>query len=392
MNAPLVPTTRCNWLQPHATILSLLICACFPVASLAQHSTTARDQVAPASPYVAAGQISEYVREVFQDRDGVYWFGTNGDGVCRYDGTSLTYLSVEEGFGGRAVRGILQDEGGAMWFATNGGVSRYESGIFTNYTVANGLSDNSVWSIMLDKSGTLWVGTHGGVCRFDGKSFVPFPLPGGEVENPTSSFTPRVVFGMFEDQAGNIWFGTHGEGAHKYNGKSFTTYTTKDGLAGNYVRCIYGDRHGRIWIGTNGGGVSCYDGTAFRNFTEKDGLNNNRIYEILEDRAGNMWFSTLGAGVCRYDGKSFTAFGVDQGLWNPSPSIDPANIHVQEFLEDKDGILWLGCSGGLFRFDGQSFINVTKNGPWPVPAQRTTDVQEPDASPPSPTIGKAERG
>ncbi len=67
------------------------------------------------------------------------WFGTNGDGVCRYDGMSLTYLSVEEGFGGRAVRGILQDEGGAIWFATNGGVSRYESGLFTKYTVAIGL-------------------------------------------------------------------------------------------------------------------------------------------------------------------------------------------------------------------------------------------------------------
>ncbi len=342
----------------------------------------ARDQVGPISPYIAAPQISEYMREVFQDRAGDYWFGTNGDGVCRYDGTSLTYLSVEEGFGGRAVRGILQDEGGAMWFATNGGVSRYEAGVFTNYTVANGLSDNSVWSMMLDKSGTIWVGTHGGVCRFDGESFAPFPLPRVEVENPTSRFTPKVVFAMFEDRARNLWFGTDGEGAHKYDGKSFTSYTTRDGLAGNVVRCIVGDRHGRIWIGTNGGGVSCYDGTMFRNFTKKDGLNNDRIYEILEDGAGNMWFSTLGAGACRYDGKTFTAFREDYSLMINDY---PARGHVQEFFEDRDGILWIGCSGGLFRLDGESFINVTRDGPWPVPAQRTTDVQEPDDSPPSPT-------
>jgi ligand-binding sensor domain-containing protein len=353
-------------MQPHASILSLLICACFPVVSSAQHSTTAPYQAAPISPHVAAPQISEYVREVFQDRDGDYWFGTNGDGVCRYDGTSLTYFSVEEGFGGRAVRGILQDEGGAMWFATNGGVSRYESGIFTNYTVANGLSDNSVWSMMLDKSGTIWVGTHGGVCRFDGESFAPFPLPRVEVEDPTSRFTPKVVFAMFEDQAGNLWFGTDGEGAHKYDGKSFTSYTTKDGLAGNLVRSIRGDRRGRIWIGTDGGGVSRFDGSVFRTFTTKDGLSNDRIFEILEDSAGNMWFSTLGAGACRYDGKSFTAFREDQSL---IINDRPARGHVQEFFEDRDGILWLGCSGGLFRFDGTSFINVTRNGPWPVPAQ-----------------------
>ena len=287
-------------MQSHASMLSLLVCAFFPVASSAQHSTTARDQVAPASPYVAAGQISEYVREVFQDRDGVYWFGTNGDGVCRYDGTSLTYLSVEEGFGG--------------------------------------------------------------VCRFDGESFVPFPLPRVEVENPMSRFTPKVVFAMFQDQAGNLWFGTDGEGAHKYDGKSFTTYTTKDGLAGNLVRSLCGDRRGRIWIGTDGGGVSCFDGSVFRTFTTKDGLNNDRIFEILQDSAGNMWFSTLGAGTCRYDGTSFTAFREDYDLMINGR---PARGHVQEFFEDKDGVLWLGCSGGLFRLDGESFINVTQNGPWP---------------------------
>jgi ligand-binding sensor domain-containing protein len=268
-----------------------------------------------------------------------------------------------------------------MWFATDGGVSRYESGVFTNYTVANGLSDNSVWSMMLDKSGTIWVGTHEGVCRFDGESFVPFALPRVEVENPTSRFTPKVVFAMFEDHAGNLWFGTDGEGAHRYDGKSFTSYTTRDGLAGNQVRSICGDRRGRIWLGTNGGGVSCYDGSAYRNFSAKDGLNNDRVYEILEDKAGNMWFSTLGAGACRYDGTSFTSFGEDQGLTInglPCPCASgrrygnchgPNGAHVQAFFEDKDGVLWLGCSGGLFRLDGESVVNVTRDGPWPAPTQ-----------------------
>ncbi len=353
-------------MRPLAFILCLLTCVCFPAVSSAQHPTAARDHAARIGPYLPVQQISEYVREVFQDRDGNFWFGTNGDGVCRYDGKSLTYLSVEEGFGGRAVRGILQDRAGVMWFATNGGVSRYEAGTFTNYTVANGLSDNNVWSMMLDKSGTLWVGTHDGVCRFDGRAFIPFPLPRVEVESPESRFSPKVVFGMFEDQAGNLWFGTDGEGVHMYDGKSFTSYTQKDGLAGNIVRCIQGDRLGRIWIGTNGDGASCYDGTTFRNFTKKDGLNNDRIYEILEDKAGNMWFSTLGAGACRYDGKSFTAFREDYDLMINDY---PARGHVQEFFEDRDGILWIGCSGGLFRLDGESFINVTKDGPWPVPAK-----------------------
>ncbi|MBK8270365.1 MAG: hypothetical protein IPK83_19550 [Planctomycetes bacterium] len=324
-------------------------------------------------------QISEYIREVFQDRDGVYWFGTNGDGLARYDGRSLTYISIKDGLAGSAIRGILQAPDGALWFATEGGVSRYTDGKFINYTTANGLSNNEVWSIFRQKSGTIWAGTQDGLCRFDGQSFVPLGLPRVEVENPESRFSPKVVFSMFEDRGGNLWFGTDGEGVHKYDGKSFTSFTTKDGLAGNKVRSICGDRLGRIWIGTDGGGVSCYDGKSFRNFTSKDGLGNDRVYEILEDSAGNMWFSTLGAGACRYNGTTFTTFGVDQGLGSRHPYSEPSNIHVQEFFEDHDGVLWLGCSGGLFRFDGKFFINVTKDGPWPATIRKGTSATAPNA-------------
>jgi streptogramin lyase len=203
MNTSFVRTIRWTPKQRHASILSLLICASLPVVSSAQNLIGAQALADPTPP-----QISEYVREVCQDRDGDFWVGSNGDGVCRFDGKSLTYLSVKDGFGGVAVRGILQDEDGTMWFATNGGVSRYESGVFTNYTAAHGLSADSVWSMMLDSAGTIWVGTHEGVCRFDGESFGPFPLPKVAVENPESRFSPKVVFAMFEDQTGDLWFGT----------------------------------------------------------------------------------------------------------------------------------------------------------------------------------------
>lgn len=342
---------------PVETVFTSLICVAFPLVSSAQD---ARGIQGPVVPPELAPQISEYVREVFQDRDGDLWFGSNGEGVARYDGNELTWLSQKDGLAGTALRGIQQDSDGAMWFGTDGGVSRYESGTFTNYTEAEGLSHNQVWSMMRDSAGTLWVGTHAGVCRFDGEAFVPFSIPRAEVENPESRFNPTLVWSLFEDPDGNIWFGTDGEGARKYDGESFTTYTAKDGLAGNNVRCILGDRRGRIWMGTNGGGLSCYDGAAFKNFTTKDGLNTDRVYEMLEDEAGNLWFSTLGGGACRYDGETFTAFGEDRGL---------TSTHVQSMIEDESGTLWFGCSGGLFRLEGDAFVNVTRTGPWEPQAQ-----------------------
>jgi hypothetical protein len=52
-------------------------------------------------------QIRQYVRRIFQDRGGHYWFGTNDEGVCRYDGKAFVYFSNKDGLAGNAARGIL---------------------------------------------------------------------------------------------------------------------------------------------------------------------------------------------------------------------------------------------------------------------------------------------
>jgi ligand-binding sensor domain-containing protein len=327
---------------------------------------------APAGPK----QISDYVREVYQDRSGAMWFGTNGEGVIRWDGEALEFFGPREGFGGVAVRGIAEDAHGGLWFASDRGVTRLVGETFTNYTADEGLLDESVWSILVDSSGTVWAGTHEGVCRLEGERFVGFGLPRVEVERPESRFSPLVVMAMLEDREGNIWFGTDGEGAHRWDGEGFTSYTAREGLGGNMVRSIARDRMGRVWVGTEGGGVSRLDGDSWRTFTTKDGLAGDRVWEIREDRDGNMWFSTLGEGACRWDGKEFRAFGVAQGLvvnelpcpcgsgFTYGTCHGPGGGHVQEIFEDRDGVLWFGCSGGLFRLEGERFVNVTREGPW----------------------------
>jgi ligand-binding sensor domain-containing protein len=122
------------------------------------------------------------------------------------------------------------------------------------------------------------------------------------------------------------------------------------------------DSNGNIWFGTRYGGVSRYDGMTFTNYTANDSIGNNEVCIIYEDKEENIWFSSEGFGVYRYKlsaeqagGESFTNYSQKQGLDVRA---------VQTIFEDKEGRFWVGGGGGLYRFDGESFFNVTKNGPW----------------------------
>lgn len=304
-------------------------------------------------------QVSEYIRRMLQDKNGNIWFGTNGDGVARYDGKTLVYFTLKDGLSGTAVRGLFEDKEGNIWFGTSGGVSKYDGKTFVNFTTKEGLDDNNVWSLYGDKAGNIWVGTERGVSKYnpsdktDEKPFKHFQMPSSTVQNPKPVFSPKLVWGFLEDKKGNMWLCSDGLGVYKYEPSTnrFTNFTEKDGLCDNVVMCILEDKNGNIWFGTRFGGVSHYDGKSFTNFTTNNGLSSNFIHTIMEDKTSYIWFSALGGGICRYDGKSFTNYNAKNGL---------TNLYVQSILEDKSGRLWFGSGAGLFRFDGKTFFNVTK--------------------------------
>ena len=75
---------------------------------------------------------------------------------------------------------------------------------------------------------------------------------------------------------GNLWFGTR-NGLCKYNGKTFTHFTQKEGLSDNHIQSMLEDSHGNLWFGTRNGGVSMYNGKTFTHFTEKEGLSDNWV-------------------------------------------------------------------------------------------------------------------
>ena len=188
------------------------------------------------------------------------------------------------------------------------------------------------------------------------------------------------------DKAGNLWFGTTGEGVYRYDGRSFSNFTEKDGLCSNSVWSILEDRTGKIWFGTDAGPCR-YDPSAAQprftpipisvkrtiNFSQVNSPNNNawpknRVMSMLQDRTGKIWFGT-GDGVYHYDGKSFTRFLDNDGVINKN------GLHLkgaENMLEDKDGNIWFGGRSwdneGVCRFDGRSITSFKPDAePWVRP-------------------------
>lgn len=309
-------------------------------------------------------QIAKYVTSVFEDSKGNLWFGTLDKGIARYDGEKLTYFTKKDGLPSERVTGIIEDSNGIYWLHTGEGVSKYDGKNFTNYLVGDDFSSNVITKLLIDSKNVFWVGTWNGVYKFDGKAFHPFSVPYPEVDTKINLDT-RFWVTISEDSEGNIWFRRPGFGVCKYDGNSFTHILKKDGLHSNYVTQIVFDKDGSIWFGTRvaerddpdpkkrfgKGGINKMIGDKIISFPEILGFIEGDVYEIYRDKSDNIWISTVKNGVYRYDGKVFKNFDLP--------------ISIMGIREDRNGNLWLGGAGGLYRINqDEEVVNVTTNGPW----------------------------
>lgn len=218
---------------------------------------------------------------------------------------------------------------------------------------------------------------------------------------------------IFEDSQGNFWFGSHQEGVALFDGKSFTYYTTNEGLADNQIRSIQEDHNGTIWLGTANGvssykkemitnhipvpqsewmktdadlwfnagnqeGVYRYNGQtlSYLAFPSSKTTNTDYFYAVtgLSKGKNNMiWMSTY-ASVFGYNGTNFSSINNESlGL-----DIEAAPLHVRSILEDSKGRLWIGNNGiGVLLKEGDSIVNFSEKNNLIHPASTRRGDQSP---------------
>lgn len=204
------------------------------------------------------------------DKSGLIWVGSTG-GVKQFDGERFIPFNLPDSKVENAkpmlsnilVFKIIEDRNGTFWFATDGnGIFKYNNGEFTHLTTKNGLVDNNVADILEDNQGNIWIGTfYGGVSKFDGENFTNFTKDGIIAGEETYNF--------YEDNEGNIWFTAESYGVYRYDGKNFKQFTTEDGLTSNVTQSILEDKKGQVWFGS-WQGLSIFDGEKFMDAKHKE--------------------------------------------------------------------------------------------------------------------------
>lgn len=329
----------------------------------------------------SSGLSYSYITCMLQDRQGYLWIGTDGYGLCKYDGVYITTYTQKEGLINNSITVLEQDNKGNLWVATKEGLSVFDGQRFLQFTENEGLPGNSIYQMKRDKQGNIWLSSlRGGISKFDGNNITHYSENEGFPSSGAVTFFEdskgnlwfgsetglsilkgnrlfffnkqydilKAIYAITEDRKGNLWFGSSQFGLVKFDGKEITQYTEKSGLSDNSITALTTDSNDDIWIATRYGGLNKFDGNYFTRYSTGEGLSDDKISCVMEDKQGNIWCGTSGGGINRINHKGFS---------EPIPLDYLGNSRVRPITKDINGHLWFGTEGaGLYRYDGNSVV------------------------------------
>ena len=224
---------------------------------------------------------------------------------------------------------------------------------FTPYTSISISSFNSsISALMVDNIGVKWIGfksnslsLNSGLLKHDGVSFSFYN------STSTPAFNSFSVTAINQDALGNIWIGSE-LGLTKFNGTTFITYNTTNGLPTNFVKCIevVGNL---IYVGTNNG-LSRFDGVNFTNYNVANGKLPNDTVTCIEKESATL---LLLGGINRLTNFNFSVSSTTSSF--STQLISPSTGAINCIFIDATNTKWLGTSlVGVIKYNSSSFTNI----------------------------------
>ena len=191
---------------------------------------------------IITDELLEYVQNtgvysIKEGKDGIYWLGTFGKGLVRYDLKNRSFrvfgktLGEEPNLSTNIIKTILIDKSGSIWAGGLGGLNfiRFndEGSFNVSYYFVGEFSGDDIKTIFEDSNHQIWVGTKTiGLQKFNGSTFERVAL---DQQNPIST-----IYTIIEDAQGYLWLSCD-RGIVKYDSREKTAviYDQRDILSTN---------------------------------------------------------------------------------------------------------------------------------------------------------------
>ena len=313
------------------------------------------------------------VRALAQTTDGYLWLGT-ATGLFRYDGIQFQAYKPQSGqaFPQRNVVSLFATPDGGLWVGYwFGGVSLIKNGTVTDYGKPDGLPSSAVLAFARDRQGVIWIAAgKDGLARLEGSRWKKIGTDMGFSGQANTVFVNR---------AGTVWVGTPTSVAYLVERESRFQTAAKGLLR---VRNFAESSDGTLWMAESGYGVRPVP-LPGKNSGKRGPAVLVGSQAIAFDRQGSLWITSLGNGIRRvsYPDRLQPPKIEGPSAWrfhNPeveefTPQDGLTSDYVSCVLEDHEGNVWIGTSGGLDRFRQSPVVSVTvqpiaDQGALPIPS------------------------
>jgi len=312
-----------------------------------------------------------YVYDVALDASGLKWMATYGGGICVLDDGGTPHdktddnwetFSEEDGLVYRGTWSLAIDQHDRVWICTTKGLGLLDPGgtpfdksddSWAAFTTVDGLANDSLRQVALDSAGRAWIGTAGGGVSVLNPGTTPFDKRDDTWTTFSTSdgLAGQYVYAvLLDDPANQVWLGTGGEGISRlaYAGTvedksddTWTLFATDDPMPADYVRAVLAEGD-HVWAATYDG-LAVTNGISWTTYAHSDGLGSKYVYDLVA-QDGLLWAGTAGAlnafddGGTPYDGSddTWTAFRAGDGL---------SSDCVQNIALDGDGQKWVITCG-----------------------------------------------